>query len=162
MQERIGRRLTLALVIATTIGCDRVTKDLAVDALAGTPPRSFLADTFRLAYVENTGGFLGLGASLPPAPRFFLFTLATGLMLLALVVFAIRSRGSGWPLFGVTLFASGGASNWIDRAVHGGVVDFMNVGIGPVRTGIFNVADVAIMLGAAIFMLGELRRERTS
>jgi signal peptidase II len=62
---------------------------------------------------------------------------------------------------------AGGASNWIDRAVRGSVVDFMNVGIGPVRTGVFNVADVAIMLGAVLIVAGELReyqggRERLS
>jgi lipoprotein signal peptidase len=37
-----------------------------------------------------------------------------------------------------------------DRIIYGKVIDFMNVGLGPVRTGIFNVADMAIMLGAAI------------
>jgi len=29
----------------------------------------------------------------------------------------------------------------------------MNLGLGPVRTGIFNVADMAIMLGAAIVVV---------
>ena len=33
------------------------------------------------------------------------------------------------------------------------VIDFMNVGIGSLRTGIFNVADMAIMLGAGILVL---------
>jgi signal peptidase II len=33
------------------------------------------------------------------------------------------------------------------------VIDFMNVGVGPVRTGIFNVADTAIMPGAGILAL---------
>jgi signal peptidase II len=42
--------------------------------------------------------------------------------------------------------------------VRGSVVDFLNVGIGPVRTGVFNVADMAIMLGAVLMVLGELQR----
>jgi signal peptidase II len=37
------------------------------------------------------------------------------------------------------------------------VIDFMNLGVGPVRTGIFNVADVAIMLGAGILVLESYR-----
>jgi signal peptidase II len=37
------------------------------------------------------------------------------------------------------------------------VTDFINVGIGPLRTGIFNVADVAIMLGAALVAFGSFR-----
>jgi signal peptidase II len=37
------------------------------------------------------------------------------------------------------------------------VVDFLNVGVGSLRTGIFNFADVAIMLGAAICLVSQLR-----
>lgn len=47
-----------------------------------------------------------------------------------------------------------------DRVVRGSVVDFLNVGIGPLRTGILNVADVAIMLGAAFLVLREIRNNR--
>lgn len=56
-------------------------------------------------------------------------------------------------LFGVALFVAGGASNLVDRITYGMVIDFMNDGIGSVRTGIFNVADMAIMLGAVILVL---------
>ena len=72
------------------------------------------------------------------------------MMLVALTVMAIQHRWRGWPAIGLALFIAGGVSNWIDRAVRGSVVDFLNVGIGPIRTGVFNVADMAIMLGAAI------------
>lgn len=57
------------------------------------------------------------------------------------------------------LFISGGASNWLDRATRGSVVDFMNLGIGTLRTGIFNAADVSILTGAAVFALVEIRQE---
>ena len=159
MSSIVARRLGLIFLIVSTIGCDHVTKNIATYALAGTPPRSFLADTVRLAYVENTGGFLSLGAALPPALRTAVFTVATGLMLIGLAVFALRSGLGGWPVLGLALFAAGGASNWLDRVVRGAVVDFVNVGIGPVRTGVFNVADVAIMVGVGIFLIAEVRRE---
>jgi signal peptidase II len=111
-----------------------------------------------VTYVENTGGFLGLGSDLPPAARTAIFTGATGAMLVAVIVLAIRERLEGWPLLGVTLFVAGGASNWVDRVAHGRVVDFLNVGVGPVRTGIFNVADVTLMLGGAVLLIAQLRR----
>ena len=158
--SRLGVRLALVLVIAATIGCDRVTKQVAVATLAEAPGRSFLADTVRLEYVENAGGFLSLGATLPSWVRTGIFTMGTGLTLLLLAGVAIRSQASGWMLLGVSLFVAGGASNWIDRLLRGSVVDFINVGVGTVRTGIFNVADVAIMTGAAIMVLAELRRGR--
>jgi signal peptidase II len=44
--------------------------------------------------------------------------------------------------------------NLIDRLLNGGqVVDFVNVGVGDLRTGIFNLADVAIMIGAGVLLV---------
>ena len=63
------------------------------------------------------------------------------------------------PLVAVGLIAGGGLSNWIDRLAHGGfVTDFLSVGFGPVRTGIFNLADVAVVAG----VVGVLRLSRRS
>ena len=80
-------------------------------------------------------------------------------MLLFLAGAALRSRLTGWSLLAAILFISGGASNWLDRATRGNVIDSMNLGIGPLRTGIFNAADVSILAGAAVFALVEIRRE---
>ena len=162
MTSRTGRRIVLLVAVLTTIGCDRVTKHAAMTMLSGAPGRSYLGDTVRFEYAENPGGFLSLGANLAPVTRTAFFTVVTGLMLLALIIFAVRRTLVGMPALGLTLFAAGGASNWIDRVVRGSVVDFLNVGVASVRTGVFNVADVAIMLGAGIFVLSELRDERES
>lgn len=145
----------IALVVASTIGCDRVTKHMATALLADKPTQSFLADSVRIEYAENKGGFLSLGAALPPIVRTSIFTVATGLVLVVLFVGLLRSRWSFWRALGIALFFAGGISNWIDRALRGSVVDFMNVGIGWLRTGIFNFADVAIMLGIAMFVISE-------
>jgi signal peptidase II len=160
MTRSIAIRLALIFVLGTTIGCDRATKHVAATALAGAPIQSFLAGTVQLQYAENAGGFLSVGANLPPAARTAVFTIGTGLVLIALVATGIRMRVSGWRLVGLTLFLAGGASNWFDRATRGSVVDFISVGLGPLRTGIFNVADVAILLGVTLVMIEEVRRHR--
>ena len=159
---RIGIRLVFVIAITSTIGCDRVTKHVAAASLSDGHVRSYLSDTIRLQYVENTGGFLGLGAELPSSVRMTLFTAVTGMVLVGLAVIAMRHRWQGWLLAGAWLVVAGGASNWIDRLVRGSVVDFMNVGIGPLRTGIFNVADVAIMLGVAMVAWTGWRRDGTN
>jgi signal peptidase II len=161
---RAGLQLVLIVTIAATIGCDRVTKRIARERLAGAPERSFLAGTVRLAYAENAGGFLSLGEDLPAVIRTAVFTIGTGMMLLALTALAFRFRGHRWRVIGLTLFAAGGASNWADRVTEGRVVDFLNVGVGPVRTGVFNVADVAIMCGVGLLLIAEIggRREDTA
>jgi signal peptidase II len=165
MIRKLADRRTLAHLllltsIVATIGCDQVTKHMAASSLAGTSGRSYLGGVVRMAYAENTGGFLGLGEGLPPRARTVIFTGATGLMLIGMVAFACRERLRGWPLLGATLFVAGGASNWVDRLANGRVVDFLNVGVGPVRTGIFNVADMALMLGGALMFVSEFRRLR--
>jgi signal peptidase II len=158
MITRIGVPVALLVAVVATIGCDRVSKHIATVTLAGEPGRSYLADTIRLEYVENTGGFLSLGATLPPTARTAVFTIGTGLMLLVLIGAAVRFHWHGWSLIGTGVVLAGGASNWVDRLVRGSVVDFMNIGVGPVRTGIFNVADLAIMVGVAVLLLGQSRR----
>jgi signal peptidase II len=141
--------------LIATIGCDRVTKHVATTSLAGEPGRSYLADTIRLDYVENSGGFRSLGADLPHAARAVLFICGSGLMLLVLFGAAMHFEWRGARMMGAALVLAGGASNWVDRVLQGSVVDFINVGVGPLRTGIFNVADVAVMLGTAVLLVGE-------
>jgi signal peptidase II len=155
-------RVVLLVAGLATIGCDHVTKHAATTMLAGRPSQSYLGDIVRLAYAENTGGFLSLGASLPAPTRIAVFTIGTGLVLLVLAVLMFRRQVElgQFPrssALGLTLFLAGGASNWLDRALRGSVVDFLNVGVGTVRTGIFNIADMAIMAGALLLLMNEVR-----
>jgi signal peptidase II len=156
------RRLGLVALAAATVGCDRVTKQIATSVLEGEPARSYFGDTVRIAYAENIGGFLSLGAGLPESVRTAVFTIGTGLLLVVLAVVALRGRWAGLRLVALVLFIAGGASNWVDRALRGSVVDFLNVGIGSLRTGVFNVADMAIMLGAGLLLLAELRQRSSA
>ncbi len=152
------RQLVVACVLLFgCVGCDQVTKQAAIAWLEGAPTTTYLADTFRLTYMENHGAFLGMGATWPPLVRWVAFTLLSGLMVGVALVFALRQLRNvqrvhlSAPLWGALLLAAGGIGNLIDRIVRdGAVVDFMNMGIGSLRTGIFNVADVQIMAGAAL------------
>jgi signal peptidase II len=147
------------LLILSTIGCDRVTKHLASTRLADAPRHSFLADTVRLEYAENTGAFLSLGATLPDQLRTGVLTYGVAIGLLVVAVVALKKRWAGVPLTGAALIWAGGVSNLADRAMRGSVVDFMNVGLGSLRTGIFNVADIAILGGAVLIAVSEQSRK---
>lgn len=160
LEGRLTSRLALAAIALATIGCDRVTKSVASTALAGVPVRSYLADTIRLTYAENAGAFLSLGAALPQIARTVLFVAGTGATIGVLGLFAWHFRWKGWLALGVTLFVAGGISNWVDRATTGHVIDFLNIGIGPLRTGIFNVADMAILAGALLVFIVEIKGQR--
>jgi len=154
---RASTLAALLLVIATTIGCDRVTKHVAETTLVGQPIQSYFADTVRLQFTQNPGAFLGLGADWSEGIRTAFFTGGNAVLLTMLIVAAVRLRWSGPALLGLAFFVAGGASNLADRLARGTVTDFINVGVGPLRPGIFNVADVAIMLGAALVPFGSFR-----
>jgi signal peptidase II len=149
-------------VSLASIALDQWTKVLAVAGLKGQPGHSWLGDTVRLTFATNEGAFLSLGATLPPQVRYWLFTLAVGVLLLALSVYAVASKKLDlFQTAAYALIASGGFSNWVDRArFEGMVVDFMNLGIGWLRTGVFNVADVAILVGIGLLFVHGSRQER--
>jgi signal peptidase II len=146
------RGVLLCLLLTATAGCDRVTKHYAMTTLAGEPAQSFLGDTVRLDYHENPGGFLSAGASWNPTTRAVVFQLANGAFLLVALFMAYRHKWSRLATIGLMMFVAGGLSNLIDRVAIGTVIDFLSLGYGPFRTGIFNVADVAIMTGAILLL----------
>lgn len=156
------RALLLCLLLAGTAGCDRVTKHFAVTTLAGMPGQSYLGDTFRLDYYENSGGFLSAGATWRPETRTVVFQSANGIFLLGTLILAVRYQWSRLAAAGLILFVAGGMSNLIDRVTIGSVIDFMTIGIGSFRTGIFNVADVAILAGVALLLTEHYRKRIAS
>ncbi len=91
--------------------------------------------------------------------RFGLLTIGVGLILLIALLYLLKSRQlERLQIVALALLVGGGMSNWYDRLVNDGrVVDFMVLGIGRLRTGVFNVADIAIMLGIGLMLLGSRR-----
>lgn len=133
-------------------GCDQALKQVARTTLDGSPAISLAADAVRFELVSNPGSFLGLGAGLPPGLRGLIFLALVPLALVVLCAVLLR-RGLDFKhqLVGLALVAGGGLGNWLDRLLHGGAVtDFVSVGLGPVRSGIFNLADLAVILGAIL------------
>ncbi len=157
-----NRLLLLFAVLGLSVGCDQASKQLANATLKGEPMRSFLGDTFRLTWATNEGAFLSLGANLPDGMRFGILTVAVGLLLLGIVIFTATSGAlDSGQVAGYAMIAGGGLSNWVDRARNdGAVVDFMNMGIGRLRTGVFNVADLAILAGIAFLLFAGWKRDR--
>ena len=142
------KALLILLVFLPLIGCDRYTKHQAVILLKGQEPVSFLNGFFTLTYHENTGAMLSLGAYLPENIRFIIFTLLVGLVLVSGLTYVLVKPMNKYSFTVGLLILSGGFGNLYDRALNDGrVVDFMLLQAGSLKTGVFNVADVAIMVG---------------
>jgi signal peptidase II len=158
--QKMKRILILLFVLISCVGCDQATKFVARQTLATAPVQEYAGGLFRLVYAENPGAFLGLGATLPATARFWIFVVMAALLLTGVGIFALRSLQQT-PLLGIVAIAlviGGGLGNLIDRIVHDGrVVDFMQVGFPWLRTGVFNVADMAIMTGVGLMLLTTVR-----
>ena len=148
------KKILLVLgVIILTIGIDQFTKVLAKEKLAPIPDISYLGDTFRLTYAENDGAFLSLGSNFNETLRTITLKAFPVLMLTGLFFYTLLSKSlSLMQVLSFSFILGGGISNIYDRLSYGSVIDFMNMGIGSLRTGIFNVADMAIMLGLFIMI----------
>ena len=152
-------RLILSLLI-TTLVLDQITKEWARNFFATHPPLSFIGGIVNILHSENPGAFLSLGAGMSENLRFYVFTIGVAIFLLGAIVYVLRTkdldRGS---LIAITLMVGGGIGNLIDRAFRGTVTDFIHLGVGPIQTGVFNVADMAITGGTIFLFLTSFRKE---
>ena len=154
------RCLVVLLLLAGCVGCDQTTKSVAQSYLSQAETMSLLGDTVRLQLAFNSGAFLGLGASLPEFWRQMLFNVCVGVLLLGLLGYALFSkRITPAGVLATVLIVAGGISNLADRLAYDGyVVDFINLGVGALRTGIFNIADVFIVMGALVVVASTAKK----
>lgn len=157
MSVSVSKATRYTLLIACLlfcVGCDQYTKKIAVEKLKFEPPITYFNNTLRMEYAENTGAFLSVGSRLSKPVRFFLLVIANAAFLIIVSGMLIfRWQMPLVQFIALSLLLAGGIGNLIDRVfLNGIVIDFLNIGFGPLRTGIFNVADMAIT-GGALLML---------
>jgi signal peptidase II len=151
-----------AFVLVVCVGCDQAVKHVAEQWLAGTAGISLLGGAVRFELVANPGAFLSLGAKLPEAVRHVLLIGLVPVLLAGLGWAVLRASGvTRAQVAAFALVAGGGLANWLDRLANdGAVTDFVSLGLGPLRTGIFNVADLAIVAGLVALLAAGAGRDR--
>jgi signal peptidase II len=155
--------LFFCLLSIGLIGLDRLTKNLAKEHLQNREPLSYLHDTVRLGYAENTGAFLSFGADWPEVVSFWVFGIAPLLLLGGFFVYCVVKAKvlSFNQLVPFALIFAGGTGNIADRLMYNRhVTDFMNVGIGSLRTGIFNVADMCVTTAVIILVIQSFKKDK--
>lgn len=154
-KKSLLRALVVISILILNVSCDQISKAMVRNRIDENEQISVVNPYFTLMRVENEGAFLSLGDSLPKMARF---------ILLALFPLAVLGFGIGYlflkrnisksVLLGFAFVIGGGMGNLYDRLVYGSVTDFMHMDFVIFKTGIFNMADVSIMTGIAIVLLG--------
>ena len=148
--------LIIVSILVFIVFSDQYTKSLATNYLVKGEPVSICSDIIVFSYVENSAGFLGILSEFPEYFQFFLLNIGVTLILLYCLyyLFSGKSRTIHRTI-SLAVITGGGMSNLFDRFINDGrVIDFLQFGIGSIKTGIFNLADVYILTGS--FLLGFL------
>lgn len=148
--------LTLATVLA-----DRASK-FAVERLTAEGFRRTLIPHFAdLVHSVNPGIAFGLFSESASRWISYLLVVSAAFVILLLVWLLSAGHAGGMATqAGIALIAGGAAGNLLDRLLHGGVTDFLELYAGSFRWPAFNVADSAITIGAAFIILELLGGEK--
>lgn len=154
MLKKLNRPTLIFTLLIITVIFDQITKVVARNTLSAIHELSYLGNTLILRHTENTGAFLSLGSDLPENVRFWIFSVMVSVGLAYVLWQLLRDKQMGqFETVAWAIIIGGGVGNLIDRIGRGSVTDFLNVGIGNLRTGIFNVADMAVTFGAIALLI---------
>ncbi len=163
---KISKYVLVFGLILLNIACDQVSKVLVRKNVDYQVETQLIGDTFIMTNVENSGAFLGLGSDLNPTVKLIvLLILPVVVLFLALRYLLINKHLDQWTIVGLSFVIGGGIGNIYDRIMYGSVTDFFHIDFGGVfRTGIFNMADVSVMVGMGCILMSAIlnRKQKTT
>ena len=162
MNNKVIKFLIIFGILAANIGCDQVTKYYAQKKLKNSDAVYVLGTYVVLTYAENNGGFMGKLSKLPKPARLIFLIVFPILIIVALFLYIFKQKKlTTWQIIALSTLVAGGISNVTDRIINNEyVIDFMNIGIGKIRSGIFNFADLSILCGIALFLFIQYKKEK--
>ncbi len=142
----------LAAILALDIG----TKHLAQVFLSRIQSLTIIPNFFHLTYIENRGAAFGILAETNARFRTPFFITISVLAIIFITVFYRKMEGDGWTHLALLFILAGALGNLIDRVCLGWVIDFLDFHWYQYHWPAFNVADMAICIGAGILIIDML------
>ena len=148
-------RIVLILsMVLLNVGCDQLAKKIVRRKIEYYDSIAVIKGHLTLTKVENTGAFLSMGDTLPEGLRFVLLSVLPLIALaVALIFIIIKKDLTPLSLVGFSCVVGGGIGNLYDRIIYGSVTDFIHMDFILFQTGIFNLADVSVMLGTFVILI---------
>ncbi|MCF2444251.1 signal peptidase II [Dyadobacter sp. CY345] len=152
--KKLLTNISILAVLVANIGCDQISKSIVRQKVGYYENISLISNYLTLTRVENEGAMLSIGSALPETLKFILLA-AIPMLALAFGVYYMfmRKNISKMSMLALSFAIGGGIGNIYDRVVHGSVTDFLHINLGIFQTGIFNMADVSIMVGMGLFLV---------
>ena len=148
-------------LLFVVIGLDQWTKVLTVKHFGLYDSLEIIPGFFNLTYLTNKGAAFGFLAGVEGEWRhyFFLTLVSVALVILVIAWFRLRKEHVCYGP-ALALIAGGAIGNAIDRVRLGAVVDFLDFHVAGYHWPAFNVADSAIFVGVALFLISNYLEER--
>ncbi|MEF2964650.1 signal peptidase II [Paenibacillus sp. M1] len=139
---------------------DQGTKYLIATGLTIGEQIPVIGNFFLITSHRNTGAAF----SILEGQRWF-FIVVTTVVVIGIVWYLLKIKSGANKLLptALSLVLGGAVGNFLDRALTGEVVDFLQFNFGSYTFPIFNVADSCIVVGVALIVLDsllEIRREK--
>ncbi len=155
--HQILRVLFISFIVLLNISCDQISKDLARKKIDDNQVIRLVNDNFILTKVENKGAALSLGENLHPTLKLVLLQILPLFVLAFLFrLLLIKNNYTASTIIGFCFIIGGGIGNIYDRILYGSVTDFMHIQVGVFKTGIFNMADVSVVVGVLLILMETL------
>ena len=154
-KKNAGLMLWLGVAVVVVL-LDQVTK-ITMTRLLSYGQVEYVNHYLNLVMVYNKGAAFSFLSDQSGWQRYFFSTLAAAV---SIFIVWMLNRNANERLFcwSLSLILGGAVGNLIDRLAYGHVIDFLDVHVNAWHWPAFNVADSAITVGAALFVLDELRR----
>ncbi|MGC3943646.1 MAG: signal peptidase II [Chryseolinea sp.] len=158
--SRLSRLLLIAVILLCNFGCDQLSKHIVRKRIAVNEEIPLVKGHLTLTKVENTGAFLSLGNGLPQQLKTILLAFFPLLALaIAVLYLVLNDRITYLRAAGICFLVGGGLGNIIDRLFYGSVTDFLHLRYGNFQTGIFNFADVSIVIGLVLILISSYTKK---
>ncbi len=157
--NRLIKIIFSLVVIVSNLSCDQITKEKAREEISKNEKIQVIEDNFILTNVENTGAAMSLGENLSPELKIVFLQILPLLVLLLMFLYIIKEKVSKPNLIAFSFIIGGGIGNIYDRILYNSVTDFMYVEFGELHTGIFNMADVSVVVGTLLILLNSILSE---
>ncbi|WP_455682113.1 signal peptidase II [Thomasclavelia sp.] len=142
-------KLLYLITLIVLIGGDQFTKHLVSSSMQLGQSQEIIDNLFYFTYAHNTGVAWGMLAG-----HLWLFIIVALVSAVLMIVFFKRTRKEEvLTRFGLVLTFAGMIGNLIDRMVLGYVRDFIDVIILNYNFPIFNIADMAVVIGVALIII---------
>lgn len=148
------RNFSILLLVLANAGCDQISKHAARENIGYYETINVIGKHLILTKIENSGAFLSTGDSLDGTLKFLFLSLIPLLALCYGIYFLLtHDKLASLLVLGISFVIGGGLGNLYDRFMYGSVTDFLHIDLYIFRTGIFNLADVSIMIGMLMIVI---------